>query len=114
MQRTEDSIRAKWEKKRQDIIYKAEVKYRILLENRKKKYERDFEYEIEKNERKKRAYINKKEKEYKRRMNNEIRELKGRAMIQPKKYRNIPNLIEFAARIMQENARLRDSDENGV
>lgn len=113
MQRTRESIEAKWARKLVEIKKKADFKYNILLQNRKRVYERNFEYEVEKNERKKQIYIKKKEQEYHRKMMNEIRELENK----PKRtYKTEwPNIkpLQFAMKLAQENARLRDTDENG-
>lgn len=76
--RTKESIRKKWEKKVNDMKIKADFKYRIQLQNRRKYFEKNWEYEEEKNERKKLAYIRKKEEEYKRKMLNEIREIQNK------------------------------------
>lgn len=76
--KTKESIRIKWEKKAEDMRKKADFKYNILIQNRKKSLEKRYEYEWEKNERKKMAYIRKKEAEYKRKMQNEIRELQNK------------------------------------
>lgn len=59
--KTVESIRIKWEKKVEEMKKKADFKYNILLQNRKKTLEKKYEYEWEKNERKKAAYIRKKE-----------------------------------------------------
>ena len=91
---------------------KADFKFNILLQNKKKLFERDWEYAVEKNERKKQAYINKKEAEYKRRMLNEIRKVEWRP-VKEKKEKVKLNLMDFAAKILQENSRLRDSDKDG-
>ncbi len=111
--KTKESIRKKWEVKVEQMKRKADFKYEILLQNRKKVYEVGWEHEIEKVERKKAAYIRKKEEEYKRRMLNEIREMEHR----PKKvYKSEwPKIkpLEFAMELAQENARLRDTDEDG-
>lgn len=110
--KSKESIKLKWEKKLVEMRKKAELKYSVLLSNRKKQIEKNWAYEIEKNERKKRAYINKKEWEYKRKMLNEIREMENK----PKRvYKSDwPNIkpLQFALELAQENARLRDTDEN--
>jgi len=109
--KTRESIEARWGKKIEEMRIKADFKFKILLQNRKKYYESNWEYEILKNERKKQAYINKKETEYKRKMLNEIREMQNK----PKRvYKSEwPKIkpIEFAMQIAQENARLRDTDD---
>jgi hypothetical protein len=76
--KTRESIEARWGKKIEEMKVKADFKFKILLQNRKKYYESNWEYEILKNERKKQAYINKKETEYKRKMLNEIREMQNK------------------------------------
>lgn len=68
------SIEAKWDRKLEEMRVKADFKFNILLQNRKKKLDREFEWEIEKNNKKKLAYIRKKEEEYRRKRLNEIRE----------------------------------------
>ena len=68
------SITKKWDLKVEEMKKKADFKFNILLQNKKRKVEKNWEYEIEKNERKKISYINKKEAEYRRKMMNEIRE----------------------------------------
>lgn len=109
--KTKASIEAKWNKKVEDMKVKADFKYTILLQNRKKQFEKNFEYEVEKNERKKMSYIRKKELEYKRKMLNEIRELENK----PKRvYKSEwPKIkpLEFAMQIAQENSKLRDTDD---
>lgn len=88
---------------------KAELKYSILFENYIKKNKADIERMKDKLERKQSAYIKKKETEYKRKMANEIRELEWK----PKRvYKTTMkmNEMEFALKIAQENARLRDTN----
>lgn len=92
---------------------KADFKYNILLQNKKKLFERDWGYEVEKNERKKQAYINKKEAEYKRRMLNEIRKIEWKPTKDIKNKKKL-DLENFAASLMQENSRLRDSNASGI
>lgn len=72
--KTIQSINKKWELKIAQMIKKADFKYDVLLQNRKRTIEKVWDYEVEKNEKKKRSYIKKKEEEYRRRWANEIRE----------------------------------------
>jgi BMFP domain-containing protein YqiC len=74
MRKTKDSIERKWAKKLETVRLRAEFKFNVLIENRKKKHNEALEHDIEKLEKKKAAYLNKKEKVYKRGMLNEIRE----------------------------------------
>lgn len=63
--------------------------------------------------RKEAAYINKKRMEYTRKCKNEIRKLQGKPERQYKlKPLSRNQKLQFALAIAQENARLRDSDEN--
>lgn len=92
---------------------KTELKYQILLQKKKEKVEANWEWEIRKLEKKKNTELKKFEERYIRKMNNEIRELEGK----PKRvYKtDAPKItpIKFALSIAQENARLRDTDDEG-
>lgn len=92
---------------------KADFKFNILLQNKKRKVEKNWEYEIEKNERKKISYINKKEAEYRRKMMNEIREFEWKPKREYKSDAPKIKPIQFAMDIAQENAKLRDTDADG-
>ena len=111
--KTKESIQLKWDKKLEEMKIKADYKYSILFKNKVAWANKRLEYEKEKLEKKKRSYIRKKEEEYKRKMLNEIREMEWK----PKRVYKTewPKIkpIQFAMEIAQENARLRDSDENG-
>ena len=72
--KTKDSIRKKWDKKSSEMKKKADFKYSIILQNRRKHFDENWEYEVAKVERKKASYIRKKEEEYRRKCANEIRE----------------------------------------
>ena len=107
------SIQRKWEKKVEEMKKKAEFKYKLELQQKQQQWKKDFEYLTIKINKKRDAYISKKEKEYHKRMLNEIRELNGKETKPIKKKKNL-NQMDFAAKIMQENSRLRDSDADGV
>lgn len=107
------SIQRKWEKKIEEMRKKAEFKYKLELQKKQNQWKKDFEYLTIKVNKKRDAYISKKEKEYHKRMLNEIRELEGKEVKPIKKKKNL-NQTDFAAKIMQENSRLRDSDADGV
>lgn len=72
------TVQLKWDKKIKDMKMKTDVKYAILIANRKKKCDALYDKEVEKLEKKKRSYIRKKEEQYKRMMENELRELEGK------------------------------------
>lgn len=111
--KSKESIKKKWDLKVSEMKRKADLKFSILLANRKKTIEKYWDYEVEKNEKKKAAYIKKKEAEYKRRCLNEIREFENK----PKRvYKSEwPKIkpLEFAMELAQENSRLRDTDKSG-
>lgn len=113
MKKSKETIKIKWEKKVEEMKKKADFKYNVLLSNRKTVYEKWWEYEVEKNERKKMAYIRKKEEEYKRKMRNEIREFENKPKREYKTDWPKIKPLQFALKLAQENARLRDTDENG-
>lgn len=104
------SITKKWNNKIEEMKKKTELKYTILLKKKKERVEADWEYQISKLERKKNSEIKKKEEQYTRKMNNEIRELEWK----PKRvYKSdAPKIkpLDFALKIAQENARLRDTN----
>lgn len=106
------SIQRKWNKKVEELVKKADFKYGLELQRLQHKWQNDYDYLTIKVEKKKKAYINKKLKEYHKRMLNEIRELEGKEVKPIKKKKNL-NQMDFAAKIMQENSRLRDSDADG-
>lgn len=111
--KTRESIEAKWRRKIEEMRYKADIKYSVILSRRKSQYEKNWGYEIEKNERKKQLYIKKKELEYRRKLMNEIREIENK----PKReyVTDGPKIkpLQFALELAQENARLRDTDADG-
>lgn len=107
------TITQKWDRKLEEMRKKAEFKFDILLQNKKRKIEKNWEYEIEKNERKKLSYIRKKEEEYKRKMLNEIREFEWKPKREYKTAGPKLKPLEFAMQIAQENAKLRDTNEEG-
>lgn len=111
--RTKLDVVRKWEKKIEDMKKKADWKYDIVLQNRKRQVEKSWEYEIEKIERRRKSYINKKETEYRRKMMNEIRELEWKPKREYKTAAPKIKPLEFAMAIAQENSKLRDTDADG-
>ena len=92
---------------------KAQYRYEILKQNKKKDWDRRWDYELLKLDRKRDAYIRKMEEKYHRGMMNEIREIENKP---PKVYKWAwPKIkpLQFAMQLAQENAKLRDTDENG-
>ena len=110
MKKTEDSVKAKWQKKIDEMKMKADFKYNVILSNKKAKIEKEWDYEYEKIEKKKRSYIKKKEEQYLRKMRNEIRELQWKPQREYKTPWPKITPLEFAMQIAQENAKLRDTN----
>ena len=79
-------------------VWEAERKGQALTDRLVNKYERKMN-----------AYIKKKELEYDRKCKNEIRKLEWKPERVYKKKKSL-NLVEFAMELMQENAKLRDTD----
>ena len=88
---------------------KLETKRRLLAQ----KYHTIQNREIEKVERKLNAYYNKKKLEYDRKCKNEIRKLEGKEERVYKKKEKKVNIRQFVMELMQENAKLRDTDRSG-
>lgn len=107
------SITQRWEAKVEEMKKKADFKFNILLQNKKRKIEKNWEYEVEKMERKKLSYIRKKEDEYRRKCANEIREFEWKPKREYKSDAPKIKPLEFAMSIAQENAKLRDTDADG-
>ena len=115
---TWEEIERKWDRKLSLIARKKELEAQRRIEEWKVKLKERTELEIEKKtekiRKKTRAYIKKKEIEYGRKCKNEIRRLQGKEeKVYKVKPLNRNQKLQFALAIAQENARLRDSDENG-
>lgn len=113
MKKTKETIRIKWEKKSEQMRLQANYRYEILKQNRKKDWDRKWEYELLKIDKKRDAYIRRMEEKYHRNMMNEIREMENKP---PRVYKWAwPKIkpLQFAMQLAQENAKLRDTDENG-
>lgn len=110
--KTKTEIQLKWDKKLNDIIKSANYRYRNQFSRKAVKMEADLEKAKEKMEKKLRAYINKKTLEYNRKCANEIRKAEWKPQREYKSTKKL-NLLEFAMDLAQENAKLRDTDENG-
>ena len=113
MKKTKDTIIKKYELLVQDLEYKVRCKIqnqrRILLN----KSAIEVDRKIEKYVRKQNAYLNRKKTEYDRKCKNEIRKLEGKEERVYKTKKKPLNLVEFAAELMQENSKLRDTDISG-
>ena len=111
--KTKDTIIKKYELLVQDLEYKVRCKIqnqrRILLN----KSAIEVDRKIEKFVRKQNAYLNRKKTEYDRKCKNEIRKLEGKEERVYKKKEKKVNIRQFVMELMQENAKLRDTDRSG-
>ena len=111
--KTKDTIIKKYELLVQDLEYKISCKIqnqrRILLN----KSAIEVDKKIEKFVRKQNAYLNRKKTEYDRKCKNEIRKLEGKEERVYKKKEKKVNIRQFVMELMQENAKLRDTDRSG-
>lgn len=112
MKKTKESIIKKREKKKSDLEKTEQLKLNKKNIEYREKTDTEYHRLLDKAQRKARAYINRKFLEYDRKCKNEIRKLEGKEEKVYKKKKKL-NLVEFAMSLMQENARLRDSDISG-
>ena len=115
MKNREDIIR-KREKKKSDLAKTEKFKFEVKIRELRKDSEIECEKKITKIHRKTQSYLNRKYQEYDRKCKNEIRKLEWKPERVYKKKKKKLNLVEFAMQIMQENAKLRDTDRswNGI
>lgn len=107
--KTKEDIERKYRKLVQDLDYSCKVKFWNKMKEIYRKQKLVTDKEIAKWTRKIESYKNKKIKEYDRKCKNEIRKLEWKPEKVYKKKKKL-NLVEFAMQIMQENAKLRDTD----
>lgn len=118
MQKTPELIRKKWELKLNQLKIKTEHSHKqnilSLKERLNFKLDQEFQKQLQKFERRKNTYLKKKEQEYKRKCENEVRELEGKPPKEKKHKKLTRNQkLQFALQIAQENAKLRDTNEQG-
>lgn len=115
---TDEQIRQKWDYQLRvlEIKKKKEVHDRIEAYRTKLHEEKTLELERKTDQlrKKMRAFLKKKMLEYDRKCKNEIRKNQGK---EEKKYKEKPisrnKKLQLTLKLAQENARLRDTDENG-
>ena len=110
MKKTKDSIIAKWKKVYEAAYAKAMWERKKKVEQEKERNQNNLDRKIAQIDRKILSRLKKKELDYDRKCKNEIRKLEWKPERVYKKKKKTLNLVEFAMEIMQENARLRDSD----
>lgn len=118
MKQTPETIKKKWEIKLQDISKHKDYQAHYQIETAREKLYNSTEQEFKKKKAQilKRAEVFKKKKaeEYRKKMMNEIRKLQGKEekVYKTKSLKNTQK-TQIALAILQENVRLRDTDENG-
>lgn len=111
--KNKETIIKKREKKKAELKYSWEQKLNQKARELSLRCHNDFKRWMEKAERKVNAYIRRKELEYDRKCKNEIRKLEWKEERVYKTKKKVFNLVEFAAELMQENSKLRDTDISG-
>lgn len=114
MKKTKESIEFKWQNKWEMLKKSTQFRFDVLLNKYRAKLDGDLEKRRLKHEKKINAYLNKKKLEYQRKMKNEIREYENKPPRQYKWWDPIKKPLQFAMELAQENAKLRDTNENGV
>ena len=107
--KTKESIIKKREKKKSDLKNSERIKYERKKSELKANCDLEYRKKLNKILRKTDSYLNRKYLEYDRKCKNEIRKLEWKSEKVYKKKKKL-NLVEFAMQIMQENAKLRDTD----
>ena len=114
MKKNTEQIRKKRELKKRQLHFLVEKKEQQKLQAID---DTVLEYKIKliaKIQRKNLAYIRKKELEYDRKMQNELRQLEGKPQREYKQKKWTRNKkLQFALEILQENCKLRDTNQNG-
>ena len=113
MKKTKESIIAKWKKVYEAAYAKAMWERKTKVEQEKERNQNNLDRKIAKIDRKILARLKKKELDCDRKCKNEIRKLEWKPERVYKKKKKSLNLVEFAMEIMQENAKLRDTDISG-
>ena len=113
MQKTKESIIAKWKKVYEAAYAKAMWERKTKVEQEKERNQNNLDRKIAKIDRKILARLKKKELDCDRKCKNEIRKLEGKKERVYKTKKKPFNLVEFAAELMQENSKLRDTDISG-
>ena len=108
--KTKEDIERKYNKLFNEVVYKCKCKSEKKAEELRRKEADNFSRQFHKLQRKLDAYINRKRVEYDRKCKNEIRKLEWKPERVYKKKKKSLNLVEFAMELMQENAKLRDTD----
>lgn len=112
MKKTKESIELKRDRKIREVIAKADYDLDRKCAEAERCWQDYATKLINKYIRKRNAYVNKKKIEYERKCNNEIRKLQWKPEREYKVKKKKLNKLEFAMEIAQENAKLRDTDEN--
>lgn len=111
--KNKDTIIRKREKKKSELDYSCKVKLGKKIKEIMIKSKLDSDKQIERANKKMNSYLNKKKLEYDRKCKNEIRKLEWKPQREYKNKKKSLNLVEFAMELMQENAKLRDTDISG-
>ena len=110
MKKTKESIQRKYNDLFNEVVYRCKCKSEKKAEELRRKEADNFSRQFQKYQRKLDSYIKKKQQEYKRKCANEIRKLEWKEERVYKKKEKKFNKTEFVMELVQENAKLRDTD----
>jgi len=113
MKKTKESIKLKWDKYYESIYAKEMRNRKQKVEQLKERNQLDLEKKINGIDKKTIAKLKKKRADCDRHMLNEIRKLEGKPQRVYKEKKKTFNIVKFIAELMQENAKLRDTDLDG-
>ena len=108
--KTKESIEIKRNKVYEAAYSKAMWERKKKVEDEKERNQNNLDRKIAQIDRKIMAKLKRKKEDCDKKMKNEIRKLEWKPEREYKKKKKTLNLVEFAMELMQENARLRDSD----
>ena len=112
--KTKESITQSWEYKYKQYCFNARIKKEQKIDRIREQNQKNLEYQIEKINRKHQSDLSKKKLEYERKAKNEIRALDGKPQREYKtKHWTRNQKLQFALDILQENAKLRDTNTGG-
>ena len=114
MKKTKEQIQKKREEKYAQLEYKTKKQTEQKIIKFQEESSAQIEYKTAKIKKKSDSFLAKKKVEYERKMKNELRQLEGKPQREYKQKKWTRNeKLQFALEILQENCKLRDTNENG-
>lgn len=114
MKKTKEQIQKKREEKYVQLEYKTKKQTEQKIIKFQEESSAQIEYKTVKIKKKSDSFLAKKKLEYERKMKNELRQLEGKPQREYKQKKWTRNKkLQFALEILQENCKLRDTNQNG-